>query len=199
MSGCLLNWEVMSNPAAYVQPKHFEDFDGSQFERLVFAYHARTGKWKVTRMVLPGGKRPRPRHGGVRDNETKDGESVCIQGVNRKNLIFAKAEIFQRFCNRITALRAIFALSRAPTSPVLRKNQKSVPNCDVTMLHPPKILRRTDFCGAQLYAANFALSLVLHLIDSLLGAKNAPAVLARLKKFNGYATAPALRQEPADS
>jgi Family of unknown function (DUF5677) len=36
-----------------------------------------------------------------------------------------------------------------------------------------------------LYAANFALSLVLHLIDSLLGAKNAPAVLARLKKFNG--------------
>jgi hypothetical protein len=46
-----------------------------------------------------------------------------------------------------------------------------------------------------LYAANFALSLVLHLIDSLLGAKNAPAVLARLKKFNGYATAPALPQE----
>jgi len=43
-----------------------------------------------------------------------------------------------------------------------------------------------------LYAANFALSLVLHLIDSLLGAKNAPAVLARLKTFNGYATAPAL-------
>ncbi len=36
-----------------------------------------------------------------------------------------------------------------------------------------------------LYAANFALSLVLHLIDSLLGAKNAPAVLARLKEFNG--------------
>lgn len=36
-----------------------------------------------------------------------------------------------------------------------------------------------------LYAANFGLSLVLHLIDGLLGAKNAPAVLARLKKFNG--------------
>jgi hypothetical protein len=36
-----------------------------------------------------------------------------------------------------------------------------------------------------LYAANFALSLVLHLVDSLLGAKNAPAVLAQLKKFNG--------------
>jgi hypothetical protein len=46
-----------------------------------------------------------------------------------------------------------------------------------------------------LYAANFALSLVLYLIDSLLGAKNAPAVLARLKKFNGYATEPAMPHE----
>jgi hypothetical protein len=36
----------MSNPAAYIQPIQFEDFDGSQFERLVFAYHACTGKWK---------------------------------------------------------------------------------------------------------------------------------------------------------
>jgi hypothetical protein len=43
---CQLNGGVLSNPAAYVQPIHFENFDGSQFERLVFAYHARTGKWK---------------------------------------------------------------------------------------------------------------------------------------------------------
>ena len=46
-----------------------------------------------------------------------------------------------------------------------------------------------------LYAANFALGLLLRLIDSLLGAKNAPAVLARLKEFNGQATAPAPPQE----
>jgi hypothetical protein len=30
-----------------VQPIHFEDFDGFQFERLVFAYHARTAKWRA--------------------------------------------------------------------------------------------------------------------------------------------------------
>jgi hypothetical protein len=36
-----------------------------------------------------------------------------------------------------------------------------------------------------LYAANFALCLVLPLIDSLLGAKNALEVSAQLKKFNG--------------
>ena len=41
-----------------------------------------------------------------------------------------------------------------------------------------------------LYAANFALSLALPHIDSLLGAMHAPAVLARSKKFNGYVTAP---------
>jgi hypothetical protein len=35
---------VMPNPATCVQPIHFEDFDGAQFERLVFAYHARTEK-----------------------------------------------------------------------------------------------------------------------------------------------------------
>ena len=33
----------MPKPASYVQPIHFEDFDGAQFERLVFAYHARAG------------------------------------------------------------------------------------------------------------------------------------------------------------
>ena len=32
-------------PAKTVQPIHFEDFSGTEFERLVFAYHARTEKW----------------------------------------------------------------------------------------------------------------------------------------------------------
>jgi len=36
-----------------------------------------------------------------------------------------------------------------------------------------------------LYIANLSLSLVLHLIDGLLGAKNAPEVIDRLKKFTG--------------
>jgi hypothetical protein len=36
----------MPLPAKHVQPLHFEDFAGAQFERLVFAYHARTEKWR---------------------------------------------------------------------------------------------------------------------------------------------------------
>ena len=39
--------KAMNTPAKYVQPIHFEDFDGLQFERLVFAYHARTEKWRA--------------------------------------------------------------------------------------------------------------------------------------------------------
>jgi hypothetical protein len=36
----------MRRPSIYVQPIHFEDFDGAQFERLVFAYHARCEEWQ---------------------------------------------------------------------------------------------------------------------------------------------------------
>ncbi len=82
----------MSNPAAYIQPIHFEDFDGTQFERLVFAYHARTGKWKSLEWYGQTGSDLGRDIWGVLDDETKGGESVCIQCVNRKNLIFAKAE-----------------------------------------------------------------------------------------------------------
>jgi hypothetical protein len=34
----------MLKPGRYVQPIHFEDFDGAQFERLVFAFHVRAEK-----------------------------------------------------------------------------------------------------------------------------------------------------------
>jgi hypothetical protein len=82
----------MRNPAKYVQQIHFEDFDGLQFERLVFAYHARTARWKSLEWYGQAGSDLGRDIWGVRDNETRDGESVCIQCVNRTNLTFAKAE-----------------------------------------------------------------------------------------------------------
>ena len=82
----------MPSPAKYVQPIHFEDFDGSQFERLVFAYHARTEQWKSLEWYGQAGSDLGRDIWGVRKNETNDDESVCIQCVNRKNLTFAKAE-----------------------------------------------------------------------------------------------------------
>jgi hypothetical protein len=81
----------MSEPSKYVQPIHFEDFDGSQFERLVFAYHARTEKWKSLEWYGQAGSDLGRDIWGVRDNGSKDGESVCVQCINRKSLTFAKA------------------------------------------------------------------------------------------------------------
>lgn len=82
----------MPQPASYVQPIHFEDFDGPQFERLVFAYHWRSENWRSLEWYGQTGSDLGRDIWGVRENETKDGESVCIQCVNRSRLTFAKAE-----------------------------------------------------------------------------------------------------------
>jgi hypothetical protein len=36
----------MPRPTTSVHPIHFEDLDGSEFERLVFAYHGQTDTWR---------------------------------------------------------------------------------------------------------------------------------------------------------
>jgi hypothetical protein len=76
----------MPNPATYVQPIHFEDFDSVQFERLVFAFHSRAEKWKTLEWYGQAGGDLGRDIWGVRE----DGESVCIQCVNRSSLTFAK-------------------------------------------------------------------------------------------------------------
>jgi hypothetical protein len=82
----------MPNPAKYVQPIHFEDFSGAQFERLVFVYHARSDKWRLLEWYGQAGNDLGRDIWGIRENDTHDGESVCIQCVNRKSLVFAKAQ-----------------------------------------------------------------------------------------------------------
>ena len=82
----------MRKTAKYVQPIHFEDFDGLQFERLVFAYHARTENWNSLEWYGQAGSDLGRDIWGVRENETKDSKSICIQCVNRKSLTFAKVE-----------------------------------------------------------------------------------------------------------
>ena len=76
----------MSKPAVSVHPIHFEDLDGSNFERLVFAYHWRTDKWRSLEWYGQAGSDLGRDIWGVRH----DGETVCVQCVNRKNLTFTK-------------------------------------------------------------------------------------------------------------
>ena len=80
----------MPKPASSVHPIHFEDFDGSEFERLVFAYHWRTDTWRSLEWYGQTGSDLGRDIWGIRENEAQQ-ESVCIQCVNRKQLTFNKA------------------------------------------------------------------------------------------------------------
>ena len=61
----------MRIPATSVQPIHFEDFDGSQFERLVFAYHWRSEDWRSLEWYGQTGSDLGRDIWGVRDNERR--------------------------------------------------------------------------------------------------------------------------------
>lgn len=82
----------MPLPAKYLQPVHFEDFDGLQFERLVFAYHARAEKWRSLEWYGQTGSDLGRDIWGVRDQGEGRGETVCVQCVNRGRLTYSKAQ-----------------------------------------------------------------------------------------------------------
>lgn len=63
-----------------VQPVHFEDFSGQQFERLVFAHHLRAESWRSLEWYGQIGSDLGRDIWGQRQT----GETVCIQCVNRK-------------------------------------------------------------------------------------------------------------------
>ena len=69
-----------------VQPVHFEDFSGHQFERLVFAHHLRTEKWRTIEWYGQSGSDLGRDIWGERET----GGSLCIQCVNRKTTAATK-------------------------------------------------------------------------------------------------------------
>jgi hypothetical protein len=75
-----------SSLAKTVQPVHFEDFSGQQFERLVFAYHLRTEKWRTLEWYGQSGSDLGRDIWGKRES----GRSLCIQCVNRKTTAASK-------------------------------------------------------------------------------------------------------------
>ena len=83
----------MPRPTTSVHPIHFEDFDGSEFERLVFAYHWRSDDWRSLEWYGQVGSDLGRDIWGVREDGTKSGESFCVQCVNRKGLTFRKVAV----------------------------------------------------------------------------------------------------------
>jgi len=82
----------MPKPSTTVHAVHFDDFDGTEFERLVFAYHWRSYKWRSLEWYGQSGSDLGRDIWGVREEQAQNEESVCIQCVNRRNLTFAKVE-----------------------------------------------------------------------------------------------------------
>lgn len=81
----------MNNPATTVHPIDFKAFSGEQFERLVFAYHVRTGKWKSIEWYGQVGSDLGRDIIAVTDVDSGASQLVCIQCVNRATLTQAKA------------------------------------------------------------------------------------------------------------
>lgn len=76
--------------ASIVQPIHFEDFGGVQFERLVFAYHVRAGWRDLVWHGQSGGDEGRDIF-GIEDFDDQPSRRTIIQCANRDRLTLAKA------------------------------------------------------------------------------------------------------------
>lgn len=80
-------------PNRIVQPTHFEDFDGHQFERLVFAYLLRTDKWlSLDWYGQTGGDSGRDMWGIRERDRYPNGQQVCVQCTNQKSLPYKKVQ-----------------------------------------------------------------------------------------------------------
>jgi len=75
-----------------VQSLHFEDLDGKNFERLVFAYHVRITRWRSIEWYGQTGSDLGRDIICVRDNDFPNGEIICVQCVNRSKFTLAKAK-----------------------------------------------------------------------------------------------------------
>lgn len=80
-------------PNRIVQPIHFEDFDGRQFERLVFAYLLRTDNWLSLEWYGQSGGDSGRDIWGIRERDAYPrGQAVCIQCANHRSLAYSKGE-----------------------------------------------------------------------------------------------------------
>ncbi|WP_321801279.1 hypothetical protein [Burkholderia sp. BCC1988] len=74
-----------------VSPIHFEDYSGTQFERLVFAYHVRAGWRDLIWRGQSGGDQGRD-ISGIEPFDDQPARKTIIQCANRDTLTLAKAK-----------------------------------------------------------------------------------------------------------
>lgn len=119
------------NPTKSVHRIHFEDFSGSQFERLVFAYHVRLREWPTLEWYgQTGSDLGRDIWG-----ETEVRETLCIQCVNRERLTHKK------ICDDLTKVL------RAPKG--VPDHFRVITRADVSSTLRDKIKKHVEEQGAQ--------------------------------------------------
>jgi hypothetical protein len=80
-------------PNRTVHPVHFEDFDGHQFERLVFACLLRTDDWLSLEWYGQTGSDSGRDIWGIRERDGHpQGQKVCVQCANQKSLTYKKVQ-----------------------------------------------------------------------------------------------------------
>lgn len=80
-------------PNRIVQAVHFEDFDGHQFERLVFSYLLRTDNWLSLEWYGQTGSDSGRDIWGIRERDGyPQGQKVCVQCANHKSLTYKKVQ-----------------------------------------------------------------------------------------------------------
>lgn len=126
-------------PAKLVQPIHFEDYSGVQFERLVFAALLRMDRWRSLEWYGQVGSDLGRDIWGIRENDALKGETVCVQCVNRDKLTAAKArrdidKVVSSASGKPNVLRFV---CRSSVSAGLRDetkkhaNSKGIYNCEI--------------------------------------------------------------------
>lgn len=129
----------MNSPTKTVHRIHFEDFDGRQFERLIFAYHIRSERWRSLEWYGQVGSDLGRDIWGIQQNDPRSEQTVCIQCANRKTLPSTKAiRDIDKVLNSPNGKPDIFRLvCSSPVSAKIRDKikahakAKKILNCDV--------------------------------------------------------------------
>jgi hypothetical protein len=78
-------------PTKQVHPIQFGVYSGGAFEQLVFAFHLRTGRWRRLEWYGQVGSDLGRDILAIRDDDSAQGEALCIQCANHRSLPAAKA------------------------------------------------------------------------------------------------------------
>ena len=129
-----------------VQVVHFEDFDGHQFERLVFAYLLRKYNWLSLEWYgRAGGDSGRDIWGVREKDENQQGEKVCIQCTNQRSLTYKKVrEDLEKVLNGPSGKPDVFLIiTGGSVSAQLRDKFKKL--CEEKQIYSNQIWSANEF------------------------------------------------------